>query len=440
MTLPVPAPDEVLVRTLRSAVSRGTEALVFSGRVPSSQYAEMRAPFQDGELPGPVKYGYLSVGVVEQGPGRLRGRTVFCLHPHQTAYVVPASAVTVVPAEVPPERAVLAGTVETAVNAVWDIGPLPGDRLTVVGAGMVGCCVARLLARFPGVRVTLVDVDSSRADVAKSLEVDFATPEEAEGGRDLVVHTSATSAGLQLSLDLLAKEGTVVDLSWYGDTPVSLDLGGAFHSGRLAIRSSQVGTVSPARRSRRTPAERLAVAMDLLRDPAYDALLTGQSRVRGAPARDAATRERRAGGVVPRHHLRGRALMFSVTVRDHMMIAHSLRGEAFGPAQRLHGATYVVDATFRRSALDDDGIVIDIGRAAEALHRVLGALSYRNLDDEPTLAGVNTSTEVLAQLVADRLAHEVEAGALGESARGVEALVVTLHESHVAWASYERAL
>ncbi len=283
VVLPEPGPDEVRVRTVRSAVSRGTETLVFSGRVPSSQYAEMRAPLQEGELPAPVKYGYLNVGVVEQGPASLQGRTVFCLFPHQTAYVVPATAVTVVPEEVPPERAVLAGTVETAVNAVWDIGPLPGDRLTVVGAGMVGCCVARLLGRFPGVHVTLVDVDPSRADVAKSLEVDFATSDEAEGGRDLVVHTSATSAGLQLSLDLLAREGTVVDLSWYGDRPVTLDLGGVFHSGRLSIRSSQVGMVAPARRGRRTPADRLAVAMDLLRDPAYDVLLSGESAFEELP-------------------------------------------------------------------------------------------------------------------------------------------------------------
>ena len=207
----------------------------------------MRAPFQEGDFPGPVKYGYLSVGAVEQGPPELRGRTVFCLYPHQTAYVVPAGAVSVVPEGVPPDRAVLAGTVETAVNALWDAAPLVGDRVTVVGAGMVGCCVARLLGRFPGVRVTLVDVDAGRADVADALGVDFALPADAADGRDMVVHTSATSAGLQLSLDLLAPEGTVIDLSWYGDTEVALSLGGAFHTGRLGIRSSQVGTVSPAR-------------------------------------------------------------------------------------------------------------------------------------------------------------------------------------------------
>jgi threonine dehydrogenase-like Zn-dependent dehydrogenase len=275
--LPECGAGDVLVRTQRSGVSRGTETLVFRGGVPPSQYVAMRAPFQEGDFPGPVKYGYLNVGVVEQGPPQLKGRTVFCLYPHQTAYVVPARAVVVVPEDVPPARAVLAGTVETAVNALWDAAPLLGDRVTVVGAGMVGCCVARLLTRIPGVRVTLVDTDATRAEVAAALGVDFALPADATGDRDLVVHTSATSAGLQRSLELLAPEGTVLDLSWYGGAEVHLSLGGAFHSGRLGIRASQVGMVSPARRGSRTPADRLALALDLLRDPAFDALLTGAS-------------------------------------------------------------------------------------------------------------------------------------------------------------------
>lgn len=278
LTLPEPRPDEVMVRTLRSGVSRGTEALVFHGRVPTGQYAAMRAPFQEGDFPGPVKYGYLNVGAVELGPPELSGRTVFCLYPHQTAYVVPTTAVTVVPEGVPPARAVLAGTVETAVNALWDGGPLLGDRVAVVGAGMVGCCVARLLSRFPAMQVTLVDVDPGRADVAAALGVDFALPADATDGCDLVVHASATSAGLQRSLELLAPEGTVIDLSWYGDSEVQLALGGAFHSARLGIRASQVSTLSPARSGRRTKAERLALALELLRDPAFDALISGQSR------------------------------------------------------------------------------------------------------------------------------------------------------------------
>jgi 2-desacetyl-2-hydroxyethyl bacteriochlorophyllide A dehydrogenase len=277
VALPEPGPDDVLVRTLRSGISRGTEALVFRGGVPAGQYAAMRAPFQQGEFPAPVKYGYLNVGEVEHGPPQLCGRTVFCLFPHQTAYVVPASAVAIVPNGVPAARAVLAGTVETAVNALWDAQPLLGDRISVVGAGMVGCCVARLLARFPGAQVTLVDVDARRAEVATALGVDFALPGEAGGGRDLVVHTSATSAGLQCSLELLAPEGSVIDLSWYGDTQVQLSLGGRFHSARLGIRASQVGTVSPARSARRTTADRLALSLELLHDPAFDALLTGTS-------------------------------------------------------------------------------------------------------------------------------------------------------------------
>ncbi|MDT0186956.1 zinc-binding alcohol dehydrogenase [Microbacterium sp. ARD31] len=278
-----PRADEVVVRTLRSAVSRGTESLVFGGRVPPSQYDVMRAPFQDGEFPGPVKYGYLNVGLVETGPDHLRGRTVFCLHPHQTTYVVPADAVTVVPEAVPVGRAVLAGIVETAVNALWDQPPLVGDRIAVVGAGVLGCGVARLASRVPGTTVTLVDVDPSRAAVADALGVAFALPGEAPDGCDLVVHTSATSAGLQRSLDLLAPEGTALELSWYGDEATTVSLGGSFHSGRLSLRASQVGRVAPARRDRRTTRQRLALALDLLRDAAFDCLLTGESDFEALP-------------------------------------------------------------------------------------------------------------------------------------------------------------
>lgn len=274
--LPEPAEGEVLVRSLWSGVSRGTETLVFRGGVPASQHAAMRAPFQEGDFPGPVKYGYLNVGMVEEGPQALVGRTVFCLYPHQTRYVVPVSAVTPVPDSVPAERAVLAGTLETAVNALWDAAPLVGDRIAVVGGGMVGCSVAALLARFPGVRVQLVDADPARAKVAEALGVGFATPAGALGDCDLVVHASATEQGLARALELLTAEGTVLELSWYGDRQVSLPLGEAFHSRRLVIRSSQVGSVSPARRSSRSYADRLALALDLLADPALDALVTGE--------------------------------------------------------------------------------------------------------------------------------------------------------------------
>ncbi|MFI9580629.1 zinc-binding alcohol dehydrogenase [Streptomyces sp. NPDC052236] len=279
-----PGPDDVVVRALCSGVSRGTESLVFRGGVPESQHTAMRAPFQDGDFPGPVKYGYLNVGLVEEGPAHLLGRTVFCLYPHQSRYVVPASAVTPVPDSVPAGRAVLAGSVETAVNALWDAAPLIGDRIAVVGAGMIGCSVAALLARYPAVRVQLVDAEPARATVAKALGVDFALPKDALGGCDLVVHASATEAGLARSLELLGPEGTVLELSWYGDRQIRLPLGEAFHSGRLVLRGSQVGAVSPARRSSRTFADRLALSLDLLADPAFDALITGECAFEELPS------------------------------------------------------------------------------------------------------------------------------------------------------------
>jgi threonine dehydrogenase-like Zn-dependent dehydrogenase len=270
--LPDPGPDDVVVRALHSAVSRGTETLVYRGEVPASQHERMRAPFQTGDFPGPVVYGYLSVGVVESGPGA--GRTVFCLYPHQDRFVVPADAVVEVPAGVPAARAVLAGTVETAVNALWDAAPRVGDRVAVVGAGMVGASVAGLLASFPGVRVELVDVDASRRAVAEALGVGFATPEDAAGECDLVLHASASEAGLARSLELLGDEGEVVELSWYGERAPRVPLGEAFHSRRLTVRASQVGRVAPARRARRSTTDRLALALRLLADPRFDALVS----------------------------------------------------------------------------------------------------------------------------------------------------------------------
>jgi threonine dehydrogenase-like Zn-dependent dehydrogenase len=272
--LPEPGPEDVVVATRHSAISRGTELLVFRGGVPASQHDVMRAPFQSGDFPGPVTYGYLAVGTVEAGPASLRGRDVFCLFPHQDRFVVPASAVAVLPDDVPAARAVLAGTVETAVNALWDAAPRVGDRVAVVGAGMVGCAVAALLGGIPGTRVELVDVDPARAAVAAALGVGFALPDDAADGCDLVVHASASEAGLARSLELLGVEGEVIELSWYGDRAPRVPLGEGFHPGRLAIRASQVGRVSPARRARWTHADRMALALRLLADPRFDALIT----------------------------------------------------------------------------------------------------------------------------------------------------------------------
>ncbi|MFD3683584.1 zinc-binding alcohol dehydrogenase [Nocardiopsis sp. NPDC058631] len=282
--LSAPAPGEVVVRALYSGVSRGTEALVFRGGVPPSQRQVMRAPFQEGGFDTAFKYGYLNVGVVEEGAPDLVGATVFTLFPHQTRFVLPAADLRLVPDGVPPERAVLAGTVETAVNALWDAPPLLGDRLTVVGAGMVGCAVARLASRVPGVRVQLVDVDPARAQVAERLGVEFALPQDARGERDRVFHTSASAAGLERSLELARVEGEVVEMSWYGDRRVGVPLGEHFHSRRLSVRATQVGMVSPARRGSRGYGDRLDLALELLDDPAFDALVTGESAFEELPS------------------------------------------------------------------------------------------------------------------------------------------------------------
>jgi 2-desacetyl-2-hydroxyethyl bacteriochlorophyllide A dehydrogenase len=271
------ADDEVVVRALFSGISRGTEALVFQGRVPASEHERMRAPFQAGAFPAPVKYGYASVGIVEHGSNGLAGRHVFALYPHQTRYVVPAHAVTVIPDTVPPARAVLAANLETAINGVWDARPHVGDRVTVIGAGTVGCLTAWIASRIGGCDVELVDVNPARAAVAQALGVRFALSSSASGNRDVVLHTSGAPAGLALALSVAGLEATIVEMSWYGDQSVALPLGEAFHARRLTITSSQVGRIAPAQRARWDSARRLHLVMTMLADPALDALITGES-------------------------------------------------------------------------------------------------------------------------------------------------------------------
>jgi threonine dehydrogenase-like Zn-dependent dehydrogenase len=282
-TLHPPEPGEALVRALASGISRGTETLVFRGGVPPSQHEAMRAPFQDGAFPAPVKYGYASVGIVEAGPAALLGRRVFALHPHQDRYVVPAEALLPVPDGVPDGRAALAANMETAVNALWDARPGVGDRIAVVGIGTVGALVAALAARLPGAAVELVDVDAGRAALAAALGCRFALPEAAAPGADLVVHASGAPAGLATALRLAGFEASVVELSWYGDRAVAAPLGEDFHSKRLALRASQVGHVPADRRARWSRRRRLALALELLRDPVFDLLLTGESRFEDLP-------------------------------------------------------------------------------------------------------------------------------------------------------------
>jgi hypothetical protein len=272
-TLAPPQAGEVRVRALYGAISRGTEGLVLAGGVPESEYERMRAPFMGGDFPFPVKYGYATVGRIEQGAEALLGRTVFTLHPHQNLFNIPASAAVVLPKDVPPQRAVLAANMETALNAVWDAAPGPADRIAIIGAGVVGSLVAYLCGQLPGAEVTLVDLNPARAELANAFGVSFATPESAKGDCDLVVHASGNPAGLGTALALAGEEATVVELSWYGDAAVAAPLGAAFHSRRLRLVSSQVGRIAPSHRPRWTHRRRLAAALGLLGDVRLDALL-----------------------------------------------------------------------------------------------------------------------------------------------------------------------
>ena len=282
-TLGTPADDEVVVRALYSGVSRGSEALVFGGHVPRSEWSRMRAPFQQGEFPAPVKYGYSLVGRVERGPDALAGRTVFVLHPHQTRFIVPAGDVHVLPEGIPSPRAVLAANLETALNGVWDARPHVGDRIAVIGAGTVGCLAAWLVSRIPGCLVQLVDINPRRAAVAGALGVRFAEPPAAARDADLVIHASGAPEGLELALQVAAVEATIVELSWFGDQTVPLSLGGAFHARRLTIASSQVGRIALSQRPRWDTRRRMEIALTLLREPALDALITGESAFEALP-------------------------------------------------------------------------------------------------------------------------------------------------------------
>ena len=268
-----PGPGELRVRALYGALSRGTERLVLAGRVPASEYERMRAPLMAGVFPFPVKYGYSIVGRVEAGPPELVDRLVFALHPHQSLFTLPADAAVPVPDRISPQRAVLAANMETALNAVWDAGPGPADRIAIVGAGVVGSLVAYLCGALAGAEVTLVDVAASRAGLAKKLGVGFALPQAAPRECDVAFHASGSAAGLAAALELAGEEASVIELSWYGTDEVKIPLGAAFHSRRLRIVSSQVGRVSPSHRARWTPRRRFAAALALLADPALDALL-----------------------------------------------------------------------------------------------------------------------------------------------------------------------
>jgi threonine dehydrogenase-like Zn-dependent dehydrogenase len=264
-------PGSVLVEAEVSGISRGTEALVLRGGVPEGERARMRCPLQAGEFPFPVKYGYAAVG-------RLAGGArVFVLHPHQDRFAVPEAMAVPVPDGVPPARAVLAANMEPALNVVWDGRAAPCDRIAVVGAGVVGCLAAWLCGRLPGAEVTLVDVNPGRAAVAAARGVRGALPGGVPEGCDLVIHASASAAGLATALAAAGQEAVVVEASWYGDREVAVPLGAAFHSRRLRIVGSQVGEVPPGRRARWTHRRRLEAALGLLVDPVLDVLVSGET-------------------------------------------------------------------------------------------------------------------------------------------------------------------
>jgi NADPH:quinone reductase-like Zn-dependent oxidoreductase len=276
-TLPPAGADQVLVRTLVSGVSRGTESLVFAGRVPPSLHQTMRAPLMGGDFPFPVKYGYSAVGRTADG------RRVFVLHPHQDVFLAPAAMCISLPDVVPTRRAVLAANMETALNLTWDAAPCAGERILVIGAGVVGLLTASLLARIPGAHVTVVDVDATRETLARRFDCDFALPDRAPAEQELIVHASASEAGLRLALDRAAFEARIVEASWYGDLSPAVPLGEAFHVRRLRLIASQVGAVAPPMRGRRSHAERLALALGLLSDARYDELLDGPTRFEDMP-------------------------------------------------------------------------------------------------------------------------------------------------------------
>ena len=274
--------DGVLVDTLFSGISRGTESLVFGGHIPPSEASRMRGPAQEGDFPFPVKYGYSAVGVVREG--QLTGHYVFALHPHQDRFRLPEAQLHSLPEGVPPARAVLAANMETALNILWDSEAAAGDRIAVVGAGVVGSLVAYLAARIPGTRVTLVDQNSSRRHIAEELSCHFGGPDEAPVDCDVVVHTSGTEPGLVSALGMAGQDATVVEASWHGDRLVALPLGADFHSKRLRLQSSQVGALPPARTPRWTHSRRLSAALDLLADSSLDVLVSGETEFANLPA------------------------------------------------------------------------------------------------------------------------------------------------------------
>lgn len=270
--LPPLKPGHLVVKTLFSGISRGTERVIFAGDVPESERASMRAPFQEGDVPGPLKYGYCNVGRVEAGEPALEGQTVFCLYPHQSRYMVPRQAIVPLPAGLPPKRALLAANMETAINALWDSGMTVGTRAVVIGAGVVGLLVAHLARLIPGTTVVTLDKNPARLEICRQMEL--RRTDRASFTPDIVFDASASADGLQAAIDMAGMETRIVELSWFGNEPVTLNLGGAFHSKRLTISASQVGQISPSKRPRWSHRQRIGLAVSMLADDRLDHLIS----------------------------------------------------------------------------------------------------------------------------------------------------------------------
>lgn len=271
--------QDCLVTALHSAISRGTESLIFHGRVPPSEYERMRAPYMGGHFPFPVKYGYCHVGLIEKGPAALEGQRVFSLHPHQSTFFAHPSTLCPLPDALPGARAVLAANMETALNAVWTAKVGPADRITIVGGGVVGLLVAYLCGQLPGTQVSVIDPFRGRATHCRALGVDYLHPEDLDDTAsdtqdcDVVFHTSGNPQGLQTALALAGNEATVVELSWYGTRIVPVALGQAFHSRQLRLLSCQVGHIEASHQPRWDFRRRLNAAIGLLLDERLDCLL-----------------------------------------------------------------------------------------------------------------------------------------------------------------------
>lgn len=296
--------DMLTIETHYSAISRGTERLIWSGAVPPAEWQRMRAPFQIGDFPFPVKYGYSAAGVVVDGPPEWLGANTFALHPHQDFFSVPIDRVTRLPHGLPLRRATLAANMETALNGLWDGAVGPGDKVVVVGAGIVGLLVAYLAARIPGTDVHVVDVAADRRAVAQAFGAQFHTADadlvsQLGDDADVAYHTSAHADGLATALSCCGFEATLVEMSWYGDRDVPVSLGGAFHSKRLRLVSSQVGHVSASRRSRWSYARRLETAVGLLNDNVLDQLVEGSIAFDDLPARIGSVFSGDTGGLSP---------------------------------------------------------------------------------------------------------------------------------------------